>query len=262
MKVDVMIARFPYGGSEDSDVTDWLAKTVIGMKKDQRIGEIYNVKFNDTPITMTRNLAVKAAQAHRADILVMIDSDMSPDMIPQAQPFWDSTFDFMLAHHGPCMVAAPYCGPPPEELCYVFEWTRHTDEPSAGIAINMIPRNSAANRVGFEQVNCLPTGLIAIDMRVFEGKKLVPPYFDYEYKDPPFNTEKSTTEDCFFTRNATLAGIKVYCNWYSWAGHWKRKRVGPPSVLTNDAVREMYRKAVATNDQNSSETLLFFKSKE
>ena len=69
-------------------------------------------------------------------------------------------------------------------------------------------------------------------------------------------TEKATTEDVYFTRNLSLAGVPNYVNWDSWAGHVKRKVVGKPTLLTADSVRESFREAVMAN-RRANERLTF-----
>jgi hypothetical protein len=244
------------------------------MKQDARIGEIHNEIFDDTPITMTRNLAVERAKLKRADILLMIDSDMAPDIcldtstrpamhaMKHARPFWDSSFDHMIKHHGPCLIASPYCGPPPHENIFVFYWdNKQSNHPNVDMRMEQFTRESAAQRLGFEEVAALPTGLMIIDMRIFDEPTFAPPYFKYEFSDK-FETRKGTTEDCYFTRNASLSGFKVYCNWSAWSGHVKRKVVCPPTMLTPDSVRKDFREAVKSNLLRSNETLLFLKSRE
>ena len=62
---------------------------------------------------MTRNLCVEDAKHNKADFLVMIDNDMSPDLKGE-KPFWDTSWDSILKpENQPCIIAAPYCGPPP-----------------------------------------------------------------------------------------------------------------------------------------------------
>lgn len=240
----VLFARFPFGNQEVPDVTDWMIETVIKAKADARISEVRHMRLNDTPITMTRNKVIKAAQQDGADFVVMIDSDMKPDLaIPGAKPFWPTAFDFAVQHRGPCVVGVPYCGPPPHENVYVFRWAHVQDgHPNADLRIDQYPREDAAARAGFEEVAALPTGLILIDMRAIASLK--PPYFEYEYQDPPFNTVKATTEDVYFTRNLSLAGVPQYVLWDAWAGHHKRKVVGKPTILSCEAVREQFRGAI------------------
>lgn len=255
MKCSVLFARFPFGASEHPAVTDWLVSTVLKAKADARISDVLHTRVDDTPITMGRNRVLKLAWDRGIDLVLMVDSDMHPDLpLPGAVPFWDSSLDFLLSHQGPCVVGAPYCGPPPVENVYVFRWAHMQDgHPNADLKVQQYDREDAAQRGGFEEVAALPTGLVLIDVRALA--RLTPPWFEYEYEDPPFNTRKSTTEDVFFTRNLSLAGVPQYVNWDAWAGHYKTKLVGKPTVLTSEAVREQFRDAVAKN-RRSGERLI------
>ena len=257
---DVMFARFPFGRSDDPDVTDWLIGAVVSCKLDPRVGRIANFWINETPITMSRNNAVEAAKADKCHYLVMIDSDMKPDAYvcsnknrldtdPSAKPFWDSSWDFILRHRdrGPCMIGAPYCGPPPHENCYIFRWSNfQSDHPNADLRIEQFTREEVVNRSGFEEVCCLPTGLVIIDMRVFDNPLVVPPYFTYEYTDGR-EQKKASTEDCVFTRDLNIANIPLYVNWDAWAGHWKRKCVGKPKPILREQVHQKFLEAVQNN---------------
>lgn len=246
MKFSLLIARFPYGGTESAHTTDWLVKTVLAAKADARIGSVEHMSVNDTPITMTRNRVLKAALDRKIDLVLMVDSDMKPDLYlgqPGTKPFFKSSLDFMALHSGPSVVAAPYCGPPPHENIYVFRWAnRESDQPNADMRLEQYTREEAAQRVGMEEVAALPTGVFMIDMRAVE--RLAPPWFEYEYADAPLNTQKATTEDVFFTRNLSLAGVPQYVNWDAWAGHMKTKCVGKPALLTVDSVRKEFREAL------------------
>lgn len=249
-KISVMFARFPFGGSEHPDCADWLVPTILKAKADPRIGEILHTRVDDTPITMSRNRVLKEALTRKVDIVCMLDSDMRPDLpLPNAKPFWDTSFDFMLDHNGPCVIAAPYCGPPPWENVYIFQWSRRQSEnPNADISLEQYSREDAQQRGGIEQVAALPTGLCLIDMRSLQFIKH--PWFDYEYEDE-YETKKATTEDVFFTRNLSLAGVPQYVNWDAWAGHHKRKCVGKPSLLTVDSVRNEFREALSKGMSNT-----------
>src|SRR5262249_44129455 len=120
MKAKVMFTRFPGGNAEHPDTTDWMIETVIKAKSDPRIDDVLHWRISDTPITMGRNRAHKIAKKAGADFLVMIDSDMKPDL-PGEKTFWDVAWPFMfdpaerqkygIEHPGPCMIGAPYCGP-------------------------------------------------------------------------------------------------------------------------------------------------------
>lgn len=242
-KHNVMFARFPYKRAEEPEVADWLLSTVLKAKRDSRIGEVFSIKLDDTPITMTRNLAVEKAKSAGADLLLMLDSDMVPDLpIPGAKPFWDTSLDFVLSHQGPSVIAAPYCGPPPVENVYVFQWRKfQSDHPGADWKLDQFTREEAAYRAGIERVAALPTGLILIDMRIFSTLK--PPYFYYEWEDET-ESRKGSTEDVAFTRDLSMAGVPVYCNWDAWAGHVKYKVVGKPELVHVDMIREKYREAL------------------
>jgi hypothetical protein len=243
MQVKVLLARFPFGASEHPAVTNWYAQTLYKAKTDPRISDILHMEEDDTPITMSRNKTMRQAQLHGVDVVCMIDSDMVPDLIPGAPPFWETALDFLLKHDGPCCVGAPYCGKPPHEVPFAHKIAKKQgDHPNVDFSIELYTREEAAIRSGFAEMPCLPTGLILVDVRALDAIK--PPWFDYEWADPPYNTTKASTEDCYFTRNLCLAGVPQYMAWDCWAGHYKSKIVGKPTVLTVDDVREQYREAI------------------
>ena len=242
-KHSILIAQFPYRGSTRQSVSDWLVETVCRMKSNPRIGEIRHASFDDTPIPMTRNRACKTALELGCDLVLMVDNDMAPDLpLPGRRPFWDEAFDLLTAHPGPAIAAAPYCGPPPHENVYIFRWAnRQSDVPDADFQLVQFSREEAAFRSGPERVAALPTGLILIPSKALE--RIPRPWFRYEYGDSD-ESRKSTTEDVYFTRNAGLVGIPVYCLWDSWAGHWKSKCVSKPQPMTCDRVAEEMRAAL------------------
>lgn len=243
MKISVMIGRFPFLNQECPDSTDWLVATVLKAHGDSRIEHCETRRVDTTPITKGRNWMVEEAKRAKVDYLVMLDSDMCPDLPGRgAKPFWESTLDFMLKNRQPCMVAVPYCGPPPLENVYVFRWAKwNNSNVSPDCRLDFFSREEAAGLAGIQRVGALPTGLIMIDMRVFE--KMTPPYFYYEYKDET-QSELASTEDVTFTRDANMLGIPIYCNWDAWAGHHKRYRVDKPLVIHSDHVRKNYTDAV------------------
>lgn len=255
-KFNVMIARFPGGACDHPDTTDWLVETVLKAKKDPRIGRVLRWRKDDTPITMSRNLCLEVAKRNDIDVVCMIDSDMNPDAYlpgndnglyadPGAKPFWDTSLDFLLAHPQPCIVAAPYCGRPPHENVFVFQWQNlQSGHPNTDLSLEQFKREEAARMAGIQEVAALPTGLILIHTGVLQGLK--PPHFYYEWTDET-ESEKASTEDVTFTRDVSLAGYPIYCNWDAWAGHHKRKCVGKPVALSVDDVREQMREAVLNN---------------
>ncbi len=145
-KFNVGIVTFSYGGnggisSEVPDIREWMVPLVANASKDPRIDQIRIWNLADTPITMTRNRAVLQARQYGVDCLVMIDSDMKPDMnagAPDAKPFFDSSFDFFCQHYskGPCVIGAPYCGPPPDRVCLRVPLAEHADrEPQSRLSV-------------------------------------------------------------------------------------------------------------------------------
>lgn len=258
-QVKVMVARFPHGAAEHPDVSDYLIRTVCEMKTDPRISEVLMYRRDDTPITMSRNHCLGAAQENGADFLLMLDSDMSPDSHlstnqyahrrdPLAVPFWESSFTFLHNRRAkklpPALVVAPYCGPPPIENVYVFQWTNpETSLPDdmPRYALSQFTREEAARMRGITEVAAGPTGLILIDMQMIE--KLEQPYTYYEW-DTPEEKAKGSTEDVTFTRDLSLQGYPTFCNWDAWAGHWKMKCVLKPEVLTPADVGRKLKRAV------------------
>lgn len=250
-KLSLAIARYPYGGtgstsSEVPDVGDWLVENILWAKSDPRISDVFHERFSDTPITMTRNASVVWAKKAGADLLLMVDSDMKPDLYlgedPKAKPFLESSFNYIYDHYGkgPTVVAAPYGGPPPHENSYLFRWRNfQTDNPDpTGFKLDQYTRDEASVESGIKEVAALPTGLILWDMRAFDlvdarGQG----WFYYEWMDE-FASRKASTEDVTATRDISLAGLMqlgynpILCNWDSWAGHWKPKCVGKPTQLT------------------------------
>jgi predicted O-methyltransferase YrrM len=268
-KLNVFIGVPSYGGnggiaSEHPDVRDWLIRTIVEMKSDPRIGKVVWHTANDTPITMVRNDFVELAREQDCQVLVMVDSDMSPDLYlgvdPNAKPFWKSSFELLWDHYekGPVVIGAPYCGPPPhptkggQENIYVFLWAS-MEAPTFGgrlfatPTLNQYSRAHANMMSGIQTCAALPTGLIAYDMRCFDHIEY--PYFEYEYTDKK-NRRKASTEDVYNTRNISLAiQLKLgysacFCNWDAWAGHHKPKCVGRPFTLDVDSIADNLRQAV------------------
>lgn len=258
--VSVMISRFPGGGFERADTTDWLVPTILAMKSDPRIDadNIIRWRIADTPICMGRNHAIVLAQERKVDFLVMIDADMKPDayhqgntarlaLDPQAKLFWDSSFDFAYdqryKHNAPCMVGAPYCGPPPHENIYVFHWeNKESGAPiDQDMSLEQYSRRHASEMHGVQECGALPTGLILIDMETL--KDAPQPLTYYEWSDKS-EIRKASTEDVTFTRDTCLRGYRMFCNWDAWAGHWKWKCVGRPVPMTSQQIGQHLREAV------------------
>lgn len=251
-KFNVGFCTFSYGGnggiaSEVPAIREWMVPLVADLAKDERVANIRIWNIADTPVTMSRNKAVLDARQFGLDVLVMIDSDMTPDLYlgvdPAAKPFFQSSFDFLVKHYhlGPCVIGAPYCGPPPHECVYVFEWRNlRTDSVNPDFQLKMYERSQAAKMAGIQECAALPTGLIMYDMRAFEvtepKNKGDKPWFYYEFPDI-YESQKASTEDVTMTRDLSLVGTQklgynpVMCNWDAWAGHHKPLVVGKPSYV-------------------------------
>jgi len=256
MKIDVLFAEFPGQYQTMPSAADWVRRTMMKAKGDKRFDLVKHARFFGTPIPMLRNKCLREARDSGFDWVVMIDSDMYPDREdlkrPSAKPFWDSTVDFVFSKHMgvPCLVFAPYCGPPPHENVYVFRWrTKESRHASPDFQLDGYTREEAAILAGIQRAAAGPTGLVLIDLRVLEY--LEPPWFYYGYTDR-FETDKEMTEDVAFTRDVGLApadelgcphGLPIYCNWDAWAIHWKMKASGKPCLLTSDDVSEQYKRA-------------------
>lgn len=253
---NVGFITFSYGGnggisSEVPQIREWMVPLIAEISRDPRIENIRVWNLADTPITMTRNRAVVQARENKVDVLVMIDSDMAPDMYaghPGAKPFFQSSFDFLVDHYhkGPVCIGAPYCGPPPVECPYIFRWqNRESHSATPDFQLEMYDRHTSASMMGIQECAALPTGLIMYDMRCFDltepKDESSKPWFYYEWKDK-YAAEKASTEDVTQTRDLSLVGVTklgynpVHCNWDAWAGHWKPKCVGKPAILSASSV--------------------------
>lgn len=248
--LSLFIATFPYAGNSTSTsitwpAAQWLIQTMVRLKSEEkftsRIHEVLLNSYADTPISMTRNAAVKDARRQGSDVLIMLDSDMHPDVHlgedPDAVPFIDAAFDRIYSKYdeGPRFVAAPYGGTPPIENCFEFVWRRHNNSDSAGFELDQYHREEVMYLSGIQEAAAAPTGLIAYDIRCFNLIK--PPYFNYEWTDDD-QTKKASTEDVQNTRDISLAGLHQLgynpCEiaWSSWAGHLKTSCVKKPTPFT------------------------------
>lgn len=237
----ILVCEFPYSDRTHPDASDWITQTIIEMRDDPRVGpgNIGRWRVSDTPVTMTRNAALAFAEEKGYDFVLMIDNDVSPDYLvgqdETAKPFWKTSFDFALASPHPCIVAAPYVGPPlVEENVYSFRFTnRISENPNPDFQIAGVSRHEAAVATGFERMVALATGLILIDIRAI--RKMPHPRFYYEYTDAR-QTHKASTEDITFTRDAHYLGVPLWINWDSWCAHNKVKRCGKPQLIPDGCV--------------------------
>lgn len=265
--LSVFVACFPYSGnSTGSSLTwptaEWLIKTMVRLKTEKkftsRIHQVLLNSYSDTPITLTRNLAVKDAQESNCDVLIMIDSDMHPDVHlgdhDDAVPFIDAAFDFIYDNYdkGPHVVAVPYGGTPEFENCFEFVWRRHANlGHEAPFELDQYNREEVMYLSGIQEAAAVGTGLIAYDIRAFD--LINRPYFQYEWTDESAS-KKASTEDVQNTRDISLSGCRklgynpIHVAWSSWSGHLKTWCVKKPQPYTASCVAENLAKALTRPD--------------
>ncbi|NLX55062.1 MAG: class I SAM-dependent methyltransferase [Planctomycetaceae bacterium] len=186
----------------------------------------------------------------------------------------------------PTVVCAPYCGPPPHpstgghENVYVFHGeASESDIHDTSIRFVAYSREHAAQMRGIQSIVAGPTGVImysvdaldlmnvqrmtheqvlqkyaAGDLTLQRAKELLAmqSWFFYEYTDMEC-TAKASTEDVTNTREIQMAGLVkhnqpvVFCNWDSWAGHYKPKCVGMPEPIYVETINQNYAEAVKQN---------------
>jgi hypothetical protein len=239
-----------------------MAHSLVRLKTEEqftsRINDVIIHSFPDTPITMNRNAAVKEARRVGADVILMLDSDMDPDVMvgqdPDAVRFLDTAFDriYTMWDKGPRFVAAPYCGSPPYENIFGFTWHRHANLGDfANFELRQYHREEAMYMSGIHEAAAAATGLIMYDMRCFD--LIQPPYFKYEWTDEA-ECKKASTEDVQNTRDISLAGIQQLgynpCEiaWSCWAGHLKNWCVKKPQIYTASMVSNNLKQAIGRRD--------------
>lgn len=241
MRPHIWLSPIAVNGSLRYEVGMLLAyATAWRFENQAKIGElsIYPVQ-GVVPAPCARNQAVKLARNAKADILVMVDDDMSPSC-----PFLGTAIEFLIKHHmdgkGPAAIGSPYCCSPPSEDVLAFE--HGSLESGCGTIpwkVHRIPREDAARRSGIQEVCNIGTGFIAYTMDCFD--KITPPYFAYQYTDE-FYTNIVETEDCWAHRRLQTAGVPLFVDWDHWSGHWKTKRVDKPVIVKRQDIDDFYMK--------------------
>lgn len=272
-KVNFAIALFAYGGNGGvssliPEIAIYLAKLYHKLKLDDRVNRVGVQVYSDTPITMTRNRAVKDARDGGFDMLLMLDSDNEPDAYvgvePDAKEFIDVAFPFAyerLCQGLPTFIAAPYCGPPPHpvpkpgitdggEVPYLFAWTNNeSDSPDAKIKLTLLTRLEASRLRGIYPMAALPTGVCLSTLNAYEP--LPKPIYKYEFNED--GSEKFSTEDVVATRDISLFWKMtknidvVFAACDSWALHHKPKRVGKPKIVHLESIAKEMREAILQN---------------
>lgn len=273
-KLDILLTCFPYAGNSTGSAlcwesSEWLGRSINRLHTEpqfvDRIRHVGMRSFADTPVTMVRNQAVQEARKLGADLLIMLDSDMVPDVHlhdgvdPTATPFLDVAIDAIYRHwdKGPLVIGAPYGGPPPHENIYVFDWeSKNNFGEEAPFELRQYTRNESLKMAGLHECAALPTGLILFDMRIFDI--VAPPYFFYEMAEP-YHDKKDSTEDVCSTRNMSIACIDrhgynpLLCAWSSWAGHRKNWVVGKPQKYTAELVSKTLKDAYRRGENSERE---------
>lgn len=260
--LSILFSPLTYAGNSTSTAlswptAEWLIKTLVRLKTEEkftsRIHEIILLPQCDTPVTLSRNAAVREARRAGCDLLVMLDSDMHPDVHvgedPHAVPFIDAAFDRVYEKYdeGPRFVAAPYGGTWPVQNCFEFVWRRHNNDHNAAFELDQFHREEVMYLSGIQNAAAAPTGLIMYDMRCFD--LIEPPYFRYEFTDAE-EWKKASTEDVQNTRDISLVGIQKLgynpCEiaWSSWAGHLKNSCTKKPQEFTAEMVSKSLARAL------------------
>ncbi len=244
-RVNVAVAPFTYAGVMRAELGVWLAEALWGLRTHERVGLAVAAMQVGYPTDRARNEACKNAKREGFHFLLMLDDDMEPDCEPDGVPFLPGALEFALAQPGPCVVAAPYCGASPWQKVLVMRYEERPNVVAPDFPGNLrsYTREEAAAETGFGRVGALPTGVMLVDLRVMD--MLPPPWFAYEYEDPPFNTKLSSSEDTVFSRNADWVGVPQFCAWNSWAAHMKNQRIGKPRPMAPAAVPINVRAALA-----------------
>ena len=172
-------------------------------------------------IPAARNSLVEEARRRGMTHLLMLDPDMALNAYQKMQPspWFPAFWRFALENPG-CVLAAPYCGrgneDPPVQV-----WRGGTSE----AARQRVSWDEAARATGWEQVSAVGTGLMLIDMAVFD--RILRPYFMDRYYDGNY-TRLDYTPDIWFCERCADAGIPVWVNWDCWVGHWQNQMVPCP----------------------------------
>lgn len=270
-KLNLYVVCFPYSGNSTGSslswpTTEWLVREMIRLKTDEkftsRIDEIRLAGLANTPVTMVRNLAIKQAQEAGYDLVLMVDSDMHPDVHvgehPDAVPFLDAAFDYIYEHYdqGPNFVAAPYGGAPPHENVFGFTFEQLSNlGDEAPFELRQYLRSEVIPFTGIQDAAAAATGVILYDIRCFDY--INPPYFQYEWTDETQSC-KASTEDVQNTRDIAVSVQKNLgynpCKiaWSSWAGHLKVWCVKKPHKFNVSTVAPLLADALNRPDPNEN----------
>lgn len=266
-KVKLRVAFFAYGGN--SGFPSVVCSHIPFLVELTRLldshpcigpGNWEPMTYSDTPVTMTRNRAAREALRDGYDFLFMLDSDNVVDLYKKLeglQGFLKNALDFAiprLQRGLPTVIAAPYCGQPPDpvsgghENIFAFHWDlKEHDRPGGMFSLEQYSVQHAAMMKGIQPAAAAATGVILYSTNAFT--LLEAPYFKYEYTDQ-WQTHKGSTEDVQNTRDISMASWAKYgenclfIDWDNWAGHVKPKIVGKPHPTNVDTIAPSFVKVV------------------
>ena len=239
-RLNVLVTVFTYDKMLSAEALVYCTRLYGQMVNHPRLNQLEISYSFGYPTDRCRNFVVKSAKANGFDLCLMLDNDMKFDAQlgadPAAKPFLPTAMDFLLAEPAPCFVGAPYTSSPPAQEVVVMKHREYAPDQPGGMGkkIDKYTRDEAAVQTGITRVAALPTGCILLDLRAFDV--IAPPWFAYEFADPPWNTTLASTEDVVLTRNADWLGINQYCNWDAWAHHLKPYECAKPRLCPVDVV--------------------------
>lgn len=185
------------------------------------IGKV-DIEIHDSArILLNRNSIARDAICKGYDYILFVDPDMRPDVhlkdsrYPQALGFIHSSMQH-IRENPFCVIAAPALSERPEMKVNVFVYDEASVKKFRRMDHTEAYERHQSPRI--EQVHAIGTGLMLIDTVIFA--RLQHPYFDDIYTDDT-KTDLAMSQDIYFTSACTAAGIPVFANFYSWAGHCK-----------------------------------------
>lgn len=203
------VANFCSRAWKDRFNDPWLTK---------HVSELIEIPIHRFPTDICRNVLVQTAQHHEVDFLFMVDEDASPP-----SDFFTAALKFLAEQPAPAIIGCPYLSGDGQIQVFQFIPEHSSDPGQHHWKLTRVTREDGFQREGVERVASIGTHTICYDMRVFE--KIQKPYFRYSYN--PDHTQLLETEEMYCHRQAVNQGVKIYCDWDMWSGHWKPQEILP-----------------------------------
>lgn len=210
--INVAICRIARGKWERTEVGTFLAQAL--RYQHPRLAHVWDITEDVFGAHVARNHAVAEARRRECGLLFMIDADMVPSL-----NFYPRALEFLL-HNPGAVIASPYLQAVGDAAG--VQAFRATEQKT----VERYPQEQAFAAKGIEQVFSVGCGLIAFDLKAFD--KIEPPYFDFTYADPKWES-MAGTEDIYCTGRMSLKGGLVCVDWESWSGHAKEIVLGKPN---------------------------------